>query len=139
MQTTPSGSAPNSTGLTCPMYYKDPSAYRCPTQLYLPSGYAYNVLLDRRPTNEVLIPAATPMLFDSTLGVRHSADRLESFVPLHSGIGEYRLRRWARQGGRHRSSRQFRSCAAQEGDRKEQAGKPEQVGNRECLRRAYPL
>jgi prepilin-type processing-associated H-X9-DG protein len=66
-------------------YIKSQQVFACPDRGPAPVGYAYNILLDRRPMRQILSPAATPMAFDSGLG--SGADRLESFVIPHAGRG----------------------------------------------------
>lgn len=68
-------------------YIRNPQLFRCPQRQFLPSGYAYNYLLDRRPLAQVLSPAQAPMVHESSLGLMNGTDKLESFVAPHGGNG----------------------------------------------------
>jgi hypothetical protein len=68
-------------------YSRDPRALICPEALNLPSGYAYNRMLNHRSLAAVLLPASTPELYDSTLGTPNASDKLQSFAPRHLGVG----------------------------------------------------
>lgn len=64
-------------------YYKNPHFEVCPSRSDVTPGYAYNSLLDRRLIENSIQEDKTPALFDSSLGQKDAADRLESFAKPH--------------------------------------------------------
>lgn len=68
-------------------YIKNRYVYVCPQRPDTLHAYAYNRLLDRRPTKEIRDAAQAPVFFDSALGSAGGADRLQSFVRPHDGRG----------------------------------------------------
>jgi len=68
-------------------YIKNALVYQCTERPYMPYGYAYNKLLDKLTMDKLTAPANTPMLYESTLGYLGAADKLESFVTPHNGLG----------------------------------------------------
>jgi prepilin-type processing-associated H-X9-DG protein len=68
-------------------YTKNSQLYVCPTRPDVASAYAFNQKLSGRVMAKVASPAASPMLFESSLGSKNAFDQLQSFVTPHNGVG----------------------------------------------------
>lgn len=67
-------------------YVRNTQVFVCPDR-GMPNSYAYNSILNGLRAKALTTPSATPMLFDSGLGINNGSDRLQSFLPVHSGFG----------------------------------------------------